>query len=159
MLIRIRIGADVYKPAVSKVGYGQVQFTVRAHLTAVYGPAIFLVFAALTGSRQRHRSLVDIVMEDDSTWVTACIVSAIRDGAEVDAIDPCFGTALQASAVIGCVVKTTVLPEHGVDPLAYSLAHQSAIHTAAIYNHEDVLALLLKSCHEVIDYEVTGAEE
>jgi ankyrin repeat protein len=83
---------------------------------------------------------------------------ALSCGAEVDSVNPCYGTALHSAALFGCVVKTSILLGHGADPLAYSVAHQSAIHAAAIHDHEDVLALLLKSTHEGIDYDATNPE-
>lgn len=168
LFVRIHIGTDVYKPAISDVGYGQADFEVPTSSPAVVDdltpapdsvdPGPVPVSKTLV-PRWHRRSLVDIVMEEDSTWAASYIVSAIRDGAEVDVVDPCYGTALQAAAVIGCEVKTSILLQHGADPLAYSLAHQSAIHAAAIYNHARVLAMLLKSCQAGINFDAMGDDD
>ncbi|ORY08363.1 hypothetical protein BCR34DRAFT_13158 [Clohesyomyces aquaticus] len=96
----------------------------------------------------RRRTLADIVMEETSAWATTCLASAIREGADVDNIDPCYGTALQASSSKGSIEVSSFLLDHGADPLRESPAHRNAIHAAALQDHGDVLGLLLKSCHK-----------
>ena len=95
-----------------------------------------------------RRTLVDMVIEEQSAWATTCMAEEIRNGAEIDAVDPLYGTALQVSASIGCLVKTSFLLSLGADPFKESGAWRSAIHAAAMHNHGDVLGLLLKSCHD-----------
>ena len=78
------------------------------------------------------------------------MASAVSNGAEIDAIDPLYSTALQAAASISCLVKSSFLLEHGADPLKESPAWRSAVHAAAMHNHAAVLGLLVKSCHRAI---------
>jgi hypothetical protein len=98
----------------------------------------------------RRRTLADIVMEETSAWATTCLAGAIGEGAEVDTIDPLYGTALQASASTGSLAVSSFLLERGADPLRESPAHRSAIHAAAMHDRGEVLGLLLKSCHKAL---------
>lgn len=111
--------------------------------------------APITNSSKRwaisaRRTLVDMAMECDSEWSVACMADAIDNGAEVNAVDPAYGTALQVSASTGCLIKTSFLLSHGADPLMSTGAFRNAIYAAAIHNHGEALGLLLKSCHEAI---------